>query len=78
LILKAEQKYAIWDPEIAIQVGDYGSLDRDTGRFVTQGSVYDHILDSDRFRPSLGALSDQYWVTAKIKGSFGVSADPGA
>ncbi|KAJ7659221.1 hypothetical protein DFH06DRAFT_1195307 [Mycena polygramma] len=41
LILEASSKWASWDPPHSIKVGDYGTIDKDTGRFEKDGNVYE-------------------------------------
>ncbi|KAG8980323.1 hypothetical protein FRB93_009282 [Tulasnella sp. JGI-2019a] len=42
LIRKAEGKWANWDPPIPRpEVGDYGTVNRETGAFEKEGSIYD-------------------------------------
>ncbi|KAJ7479504.1 hypothetical protein FB451DRAFT_161592 [Mycena latifolia] len=41
LIQTASSKWASWDPPHPIKVGDYGTIDRETGRFDKDGNIYD-------------------------------------
>ncbi|KAJ7801379.1 hypothetical protein B0H14DRAFT_2895724 [Mycena olivaceomarginata] len=41
LIQAASSKWANWDPPHPIKVGDYGTLDKDTGRFEKDGNIYE-------------------------------------
>ncbi|KAJ7113159.1 hypothetical protein C8R44DRAFT_797262 [Mycena epipterygia] len=41
LIQTASSKWASWDPPHPIKVGDYGTLDKETGRFEKDGNVYE-------------------------------------
>ncbi|CAE6427588.1 unnamed protein product [Rhizoctonia solani] len=40
LIFKASGKYGNWDPDHTIEVGDWGEVDRDTGKFIRQGNLF--------------------------------------
>ncbi|KAJ7759647.1 hypothetical protein B0H16DRAFT_1534018 [Mycena metata] len=41
LIREVSSKWASWDPPHLIRVGDYGTVDKDTGRFEKDGNIYD-------------------------------------
>jgi len=41
LILEVSSKWASWDPPHPIKVGDYGTIDKETGRFEKEGNIYD-------------------------------------
>jgi len=41
LIQQASSKYANWDPPHLIEVGDYGEIDRETGKLEKAGNIYD-------------------------------------
>ncbi|KAF7334622.1 hypothetical protein MVEN_02292500 [Mycena venus] len=41
LILEVSSKWASWDPPHPIKVGDYGTIDKATGRFEKDGNIYD-------------------------------------
>ncbi|KAJ7025922.1 hypothetical protein C8F04DRAFT_1126770 [Mycena alexandri] len=49
LIQAVSSKWASWDPPHPIKVGDYGTVDKDTGRFEKDGNIYDD--------PAIAALS---------------------
>ncbi|KAM6494495.1 hypothetical protein JOM56_010856 [Amanita muscaria] len=40
LILRVTSKWANWDPPRQINVGDYGTVNQDTGEFECEGSIY--------------------------------------
>ncbi|KAG2155300.1 uncharacterized protein EDB93DRAFT_1080547 [Suillus bovinus] len=41
LIRQASSKWANWDPPIEIKVGDYGTIDSETGELDVEGNIYD-------------------------------------
>ncbi|TCD66518.1 hypothetical protein EIP91_001294 [Steccherinum ochraceum] len=40
LIYNATTKWANWDPSESYQAGDFGDIDKETGRFQKQGNIY--------------------------------------
>ncbi|KAK7017678.1 hypothetical protein R3P38DRAFT_3201233 [Favolaschia claudopus] len=40
LILQVSSKWASWDPPHLIEVGDYGTIDKETGLFQKDGNIY--------------------------------------
>ncbi|KAJ1303236.1 hypothetical protein OPQ81_011434 [Rhizoctonia solani] len=40
LIHKASGKYGNWDPPYTVEVGDWGKVDRETGKFVREGNIF--------------------------------------
>ncbi|KAF9230414.1 hypothetical protein BU15DRAFT_83661 [Melanogaster broomeanus] len=40
LILTASSKWANWDPPKSINVGDYGTISKETGEFEREGNIY--------------------------------------
>jgi len=67
LIRKADTKWANWDPSLPHpEVGDYGTVDRETGLFEKDGSVYDlddplreHFPDMGKYPPEDAIPDDQ-------------------
>ncbi|KAG8903122.1 hypothetical protein FRB99_003724 [Tulasnella sp. 403] len=53
LILNASSKYANWDPGVPVEVGDYGSINKDTGLFDYEGNIF-----SEAFRNLLNFSGD--------------------
>lgn len=51
LLFRASKKYASWDPEVVVRVGDYGRISvgrtgfrfwqRNKGTFLKEGNIYD-------------------------------------
>jgi len=42
LIWRRSSKWAVWDPPIrSVRLGDYGTIDKETGGFDREGSIYD-------------------------------------
>jgi len=61
LIHATSSKWANWDPPNPIKVGDYGTIDRETGQFQKDGNVYEdettaHLADNHK--PLMGAPED--------------------
>ncbi|KAJ7842648.1 hypothetical protein B0H14DRAFT_1026643 [Mycena olivaceomarginata] len=82
LILTASSKWASWDPPHPIKVGDYGTVDHETGRFNKDGNVYDDaaIATLAADHPPITAAPDTHMViTAKaaVKREFGLGTDVG-
>jgi len=46
LILRVTSKWANWDPPRQIKVGDYGSINQDTGEFECEGSIYNESFEA--------------------------------
>ncbi|KAF9231124.1 hypothetical protein BU15DRAFT_82794 [Melanogaster broomeanus] len=40
LILAASSQWANWDPPTTINVGDYGTISKETGEFLREGNIY--------------------------------------
>ncbi|KIJ63685.1 hypothetical protein HYDPIDRAFT_92094 [Hydnomerulius pinastri MD-312] len=51
LILQSSSKWANWDPPMALEVGDYGLVDPQSGIFERKGNVF-----TDKFRKTLADL----------------------
>jgi len=72
LIRKVESKWASWDPSLPHpEVGDYGTVDRETGHFEKEGSVYDpedplrqHFPDMARYPPEDAVPDDQLRINS--------------
>ncbi|KAJ6629834.1 hypothetical protein B0H10DRAFT_2208392 [Mycena sp. CBHHK59/15] len=41
LIQTVSSKWANWDPPHPVKVGDYGTLDKETGQFERDGNIYE-------------------------------------
>ncbi|KAJ7688769.1 hypothetical protein B0H14DRAFT_3052155 [Mycena olivaceomarginata] len=50
LIQAASSKWANWDPPHPIKVGDYGTVDKDTGRFEKDGNIYEDATATEQKR----------------------------
>jgi len=69
LIHAASSKWANWDPPHQIKVGDYGTIDRETGDFQKEGNIYE---DSDpiianlavQYKPLTGAPDDKLIISS--------------
>ncbi|KAG2148843.1 hypothetical protein DEU56DRAFT_782498 [Suillus clintonianus] len=44
LIFQASSKWANWNPDIEIKVGDYGTINRESGRLIVEGNIYDAVF----------------------------------
>lgn len=75
LILKGSSRWASWSPSKAIQIGDFGKINRTTGEFESCGSIYTHpdIItavpalsksDCKATPPTEHDVEDLYWVTS--------------
>jgi len=78
LIRRAEGKMPCWDPELVVEVGDYGVLDQN-GAFSRKGNIYTDMIDEVPslvlFTPVDGLSGDQYelGVRANYVSEAGVS-----
>lgn len=58
LIHSTSSKWANWDPPHLIKVGDYGTTDRETGKFQREGNIYENSTFAhltDQRNPLTGA-----------------------
>jgi hypothetical protein len=46
LIRQASSKWANWDPPIEIKVGDYGTIDSESGELDVEGNIYDKAFQT--------------------------------
>ena len=49
--------YATWDPTFPHELGDYGSLDRESGQFHAEGNIFDGEF-FEKHEKMLGELRD--------------------
>ncbi|KAG1869167.1 hypothetical protein C8R48DRAFT_110368 [Suillus tomentosus] len=63
LIRQASSKWANWDPPIEIKVGDYGTIEHDSGELDVEGNIYDKTfqtsLDNQGLKLNLSDASCQ-------------------
>ncbi|KAH9042230.1 hypothetical protein EDB85DRAFT_1239832 [Lactarius pseudohatsudake] len=81
LIKEASSKWANWDPPKRIRAGDFGTVNKKTGEFLVEGSIYTHqeIAPIARQYPPLEAPeTDQYQIHSYHVQSTDVGADVGA
>jgi len=69
LIHAASSKWANWDPPHQVKVGDYGTIDRETGNLQTEGNIYeelDPIIASlaVQHKPLMGAPDDKVIISS--------------
>jgi len=62
--------YATWYPSQKVEVGDYGVLNRHSGEFVKEGSIYDPAFEPDlkileTYPPEEGPAQDHRVLTSK-------------
>ncbi|KAF9224751.1 hypothetical protein BS17DRAFT_731337 [Gyrodon lividus] len=85
LILQCSSKWANWDPPIALNVGDYGLIDTESGVFERKGNIYSYkftqflassdpplTLDFTNDRPVVGKVEQNMVIAStRVKqGSF--------
>ncbi|KAF9048147.1 hypothetical protein BDP27DRAFT_1346103 [Rhodocollybia butyracea] len=70
LIQQASSKFANWNPPHLIEVGDYGEIDRDTGKLEKSGNIYDGTC----VNISATKLAAQY-PPVKNRAKFGAGVD---
>jgi len=51
LIFRASSKWANWDPPVEIKVGDYGTIDVETGKFEKEGNIYEEPTTAELVAP---------------------------
>ena len=90
LIFRASRKYANWDPEVSVAVGDYGRITRGKsglafwrekqGIFVKDGNIYDDGLAEKYDIPipeehGLDATEGVTWITSKNAKEVDISTE---
>lgn len=92
LIFQASHKYASWDPEVAVEVGDYGRITegraswfpwrRKNGTFMKEGNIYDEgIAEQLQIpKPTEHDVSDDglMWITSRNAKETSASVEGGA
>ncbi|KAH8989627.1 hypothetical protein EDB86DRAFT_2807796 [Lactarius hatsudake] len=81
LIKEASSKWANWDPPKRIQAGDFGTVNKKTGEFLVEGSIYTHQEISPiarQYPPLETPETDQYQIHSYHVQSTDVGADVGA
>ncbi|KAJ7202595.1 hypothetical protein GGX14DRAFT_370161 [Mycena pura] len=79
LIHGVTAKWASWDPPHPITVGDYGTIDKETGRFEVDGNIYDDPVTAAlaAAHPPAPAPPDETLViTAETEGGCDFSLGP--
>ncbi|KAG8987595.1 hypothetical protein FRB94_002623 [Tulasnella sp. JGI-2019a] len=87
LIQRAESKWANWDPSRKQPVvGDYGSVNKDTGAFEWEGSIYSDEFaqhmpklkeEKERYQPVAGGRDELLIVKSTSVKQLELSATPG-
>ncbi|KAF9063115.1 hypothetical protein BDP27DRAFT_1335671 [Rhodocollybia butyracea] len=84
LIQQASSKFANWDPPHLIEVGDYGEIDRDTGKLEKSGNIYDGTCVNTavtelaaQYPPVKNPARDEYTLnsTHARRAEFGAGVD---
>jgi hypothetical protein len=76
LIRQVSSKWVNWDPPIGIQVGAYGTVDKETGDLIVEGNVYDPAFQKELdkhnagiimadFPPQEGAVEDDFVISSR-------------
>ncbi|KAJ7186404.1 hypothetical protein C8R46DRAFT_274783 [Mycena filopes] len=75
LIHAVSSKWASWDPPHPIKVGDYGVVDKDTGRFVKDGNIYEGLqLELDQ--PEILPEDEKIVITAQTEHNHDFNLSP--
>jgi len=67
LIHATSSKWANWDPPHLIKVGDYGTIDRETGKFQKEGNIYEDTTMTqltDKHKPEIGAPEGTWIISS--------------
>lgn len=90
LIRQASSKWANWDPPIKIKVGDYGTIDSESGELDVDGNIYDKTfqtslnkqglkinLSEPSCQPQIGAVDDNMIMSSSgvKQGDFSVKPE---
>ncbi|KAJ7818004.1 hypothetical protein B0H14DRAFT_2840812 [Mycena olivaceomarginata] len=79
LILAASSKWANWDPPHPIKVGDYGTVDKDTGRFEKDGNIYEDAataaLAADH-PPEIAAADEKIVISSETEQKRDLNLSP--
>ncbi|KAH9977251.1 hypothetical protein BGW80DRAFT_842263 [Lactifluus volemus] len=59
LIKEADYRWPNWDPSNIILAGEFGTIDKKTGEWMTEGNIYTH--------PEIKPLADQYPLVEKAE-----------
>ncbi|KAJ7719437.1 hypothetical protein DFH07DRAFT_314285 [Mycena maculata] len=68
LIHAASSKWANWDPPHPIKVGDYGTIDKDTGGFEKEGNIYEYAATAAlaaNYPPETTAPDDEMVIASE-------------
>ena len=90
LIFRASKKYASWDPEVTVSVGDYGRITRGKtgiafwrkkqGIFLKDGNIYEDGLAEKYEIPTpeehgVGSTEGISWITSKNAKEVDIAAE---
>jgi len=85
LVYQASTKWANWDPPVPVKVGDYGEVDRNTGRFERHGSIYDPAIeaalpaiDIQEYTPQHSDPERSMVITSKVASKVALDVNPTA
>jgi hypothetical protein len=76
LIRQVSSKWVNWDPPIGVQVGSYGTVDKETGNLIVEGNVYDPAFQAELdkhkagiimadFPPQDGPIEDDFVISSR-------------
>ncbi|KAF8128944.1 hypothetical protein EV363DRAFT_1451425 [Boletus edulis] len=76
LIRQVSSKWVNWDPPIGVQVGAYGTVDKETGDLIVEGNVYDAAFQQELdkhgvgikmsdFPPQEGPIEDDFVISSR-------------
>jgi len=75
LIRQVSSKWVNWDPPIEIQVGAYGTVDKETGEFIMEGNVYDPAFQDELDKHNAGIrMLDYPPQEGPIEGDFVIAS----
>jgi len=82
LIFGGCSKWPNWDPPVPIKVGDYGHIDKESGYFIREGSIYDLIAADSTLPaiepPEVSEPERTMIITAKVSTANAVNINPSA
>ncbi|KAI9569216.1 hypothetical protein HD554DRAFT_2020862 [Boletus coccyginus] len=76
LIRQVSSKWVNWDPPIGVQVGAYGTVDKETGDLIVEGNIYDPAFQKELdkhnsgirmadFPPQEGPAEDDFVISSR-------------
>jgi hypothetical protein len=75
LIRQVSSKWVNWDPPIGIQVGAYGTIDKETGDWIVEGNVYDPAFQTELDKHNAGiVMADFPPQEGPVEGDFVIAS----